>query len=1324
MGSCGYNTNLENGENRAKVPCFNPGPSFKPDGYLEDVKRVCPNLIDPDNPEDTKVCCQQTQLESLEDQIVASELLFGRCPSCYANFRNLYCYTTCSPDQSSFVYVTETVDNTVTGEPYPGVVDQTIYIDREFAKGMKTSCEEVVFPQTNGKAITLSCNGYTGDQCTTQHFLDYLGSTGNGVAPLDMEFHQIGNETSNPDVEAEAPEPYIPFNPDFYHCYEATGNDTQPCSCSDCTPACPAPPPIQPKDPPFEINGHDGVGVIMVIVYCVLGAIFVGSSILYCICCAGKGKQYINYTSSGEEKQDRDRDQPPVQDHQLSYFDKLAKKSQDRTRDILEKWGRMISHHPYVVIVLMVGMIVGLCFGVPRVILTTDPIELWSTEGSKVRNEKDFYDQSFGKFFRTEQVIMKLKPEKDTGYHEYTSYSDIKFNFSSILRKEVILEMLELHDRLRYMRVEYEADDGTIQEGGLQDICFKPLDPDNSNCTITSVMGYWQNSRENLDYEVTVTNKITGQNVTVDYHDHFIYCVQAPATLQETTPLHQPCTGDYGGPIFPYLAVGGQEGDDYNLGKALILNYVVLNFEKDEYQTKIVEAWEKEFLKIMKDWDPEYFEFAYFSERSVEDELVRSSESDIVVFVVSYLVIFVYIALALGSYSSIKRIPIESKITLGIVGILVILASVFASIGILGYAKYATSLIVIEVVPFLVLAIGADNVFILTLEYERDTRKEGESIEDQVGRVFGEVGPSMLICSLTETTVFFLGALTEMPAVEQFAYASAIAIFLDFLLQITLFLAFLTLNAKRQEANRVDGLCCFKMEDDRDDDYVKDPPMLDTFFEKYYTPFLMNDLVRIIVMLAFFGIFCWCIVLTSNMTIGLDQDLSVPLDSYVLTYFDYQEAFLGVGVPVYFVTKGGYDFSNRDGGNAICATSGCNNYSLVQQISYASKNPEYWKLETPAASWYDDYADWLKPFGQLSCCKQDRDQNFCPSTQSVPPICLQCLREEGSYTPMQFYKYLEWFLVDNPGLKCNKGGHSAYGGAINFMDNATRITENSTGLYDPKNQVNASYFMSYHSVCIKSVDCTENLRMGRIIAENITRTLKELNRQAETKFILDEDDFEVFPYALYYVYYEQYLTMVDVSVFQLGICIIPTFAFVFILLGFNLQSGLITLVTILMILIDTAGFSSLWGVDLNPVSLINLVAAIGLSVEFTSHVVRTFSLQTQPTKKERVIASMKTMGPAVFAGVALTNLPGIIVLNWATAQLIQVFFFRMCLVITLLGTAHGLIFLPVLLSYIGPPVNKAILQERQKEKRQEVFDNKAFEKEKGLDDDKVYTTAI
>lgn len=49
----------------------------------------------------------------------------------------------------------------------------------------------------------------------------------------------------------------------------------------------------------------------------------------------------------------------------------------------------------------------------------------------------------------------------------------------------------------------------------------------------------------------------------------------------------------------------------------------------------------------------------------------------------------------------------------------------------------------------------------------------------------------------------------------------------------------------------------------------------------------------------------------------------------------------------------------------------------------------------------------------------------------------------------------------------------------------------------------------------------------------------------------------------------------------------------------------------------------------------------------------------------------------------MTNLPGILVLGFAKAQLIQIFFFRLNLVITLLGIAHGLIFLPVALSYFG-----------------------------------------
>lgn len=55
---------------------------------------------------------------------------------------------------------------------------------------------------------------------------------------------------------------------------------------------------------------------------------------------------------------------------------------------------------------------------------------------------------------------------------------------------------------------------------------------------------------------------------------------------------------------------------------------------------------------------------------------------------------------------------------LGLSGVLIVLASVASSLGFFSYLKVPATLIIIEVIPFLVLAVGVDNIFIIVQSYQ------------------------------------------------------------------------------------------------------------------------------------------------------------------------------------------------------------------------------------------------------------------------------------------------------------------------------------------------------------------------------------------------------------------------------------------------------------------------------------------------------------------------------------------------------------------------------------------------------------------------------
>lgn len=108
----------------------------------------------------------------------------------------------------------------------------------------------------------------------------------------------------------------------------------------------------------------------------------------------------------------------------------------------------------------------------------------------------------------------------------------------------------------------------------------------------------------------------------------------------------------------------------------------------------------------------------FLSERSIPDELENETSENMWIVIISYMCMFVYIGVAIGEFPS----KITSGFTLSIVGIIIVLASVLSSMGLISYMGIGFTMISGEVIPFLILAIGVDNMFIIKNSMERQVQ--------------------------------------------------------------------------------------------------------------------------------------------------------------------------------------------------------------------------------------------------------------------------------------------------------------------------------------------------------------------------------------------------------------------------------------------------------------------------------------------------------------------------------------------------------------------------------------------------------------------------
>jgi Niemann-Pick C1 protein len=185
---------------------------------------------------------------------------------------------------------------------------------------------------------------------------------------------------------------------------------------------------------------------------------------------------------------------------------------------------------------------------------------------------------------------------------------------------------------------------------------------------------------------------------------------------------------------------------------------------------------------------------------------------------------------------------------------------------------------------------------------------------------------------------------------------------------------------------------------------------------------------------------------------------------------------------------------------------------------------------------------------------------------------------------------------------------------------------------------------------------------------------------------------DVFPYSKFYIFFDQYVSIVQLTGTLLGSAVAIIFVLTSAILG-SIATGAVITTVVVMTVVDIIGTMAIAGVSLNAVSLVNLVICVGISVEFCAHIARAFMfpprtlLEKAPAKfrgkDARAWAALVNVGGSVFSGITVTKLLGVCVLAFTRSKIFEIYYFRVWLALVVFAATHALIFLPVALSYFG-----------------------------------------
>uniref|UniRef100_A0A8C5GJE5 SSD domain-containing protein n=1 Tax=Gouania willdenowi TaxID=441366 RepID=A0A8C5GJE5_GOUWI len=226
----------------------------------------------------------------------------------------------------------------------------------------------------------------------------------------------------------------------------------------------------------------------------------------------------------------------------------------------------------------------------------------------------------------------------------------------------------------------------------------------------------------------------------------------------------------------------------------------------EEKAAAILEAWQRKYSDVVLHSVAANSsqKVLSFTTTTLEDILKSFSDISVIRVASGYLLMLAYACLTMLRWDCAK-----SQGAVGLAGVLLVTLSVAAGLGLCSLLGISFNAATTQVLPFLALGVGVDDVFLLAHAFSETGQNKRIPFEDRTGECLKRTGGSVALTSISNVTAFFMAALIPIPALRAFSLQAAVVVVFNFAMVLLIFPAILSMDLYRREDRRFDIFCCF-----------------------------------------------------------------------------------------------------------------------------------------------------------------------------------------------------------------------------------------------------------------------------------------------------------------------------------------------------------------------------------------------------------------------------------------------------------------------------------------------------------------------------------